>query len=353
LKKLVVTLLKIGISVAIIAWMVWDSSKPKDGVNVFQRLVDEPKQWGMLAAALVLCALAVLITFVRWWYLVRTLDIPLRLSDAIRISFWGYLFNLAPLGIVGGDLLKAYMLARERPGMRARAVASVVVDRIVGLYLLFVVASTGILLSGFWRIDASIYQISVYEICIATFLVTGLGTLAITAMFIPGLTDGRGTRALARIPRIGHTIESLIEAVRMYRRRPGMLLLTSLMSVCVHCSFAICCYLIACGLPGNVLPLGKHFVIMPLSGAMGVLPLPMGPFEFVLDKLYVLAAEGVVIAKGQGLLVALTYRLMSLIIAVGGVFYYFGNRRELAEVIHEAEEAETHEEVPTAHPVGS
>ena len=47
------------------------------------------------------------------------------------------------------------------------------------------------------------------------------------------------------------------------------------------------------------------------------------------------------IAAGQGLVVALVYRLITLLIAALGVFYYLGNRREMAEVIHEAE----HEEV--------
>ena len=34
---------------------------------------------------------------------------------------------------------------------------------------------------------------------------------------------------------------------------------------------------------------------------------------------------------------ALVYRLITLLIAALGVFYYLGNRREMAEVIHEAE----------------
>ena len=66
------------------------------------------------------------------------------MPDAMRIGFIGYLFNLAPMGIVGGDLLKAWMLAREKPGNRAKALASVVVDRIIGLYVLFLVAAAGV-----------------------------------------------------------------------------------------------------------------------------------------------------------------------------------------------------------------
>jgi len=39
----------------------------------------------------------------------------------------GYLFNMAPMGIVGGDLLKVVMLAHHQKGGRARALASVFV----------------------------------------------------------------------------------------------------------------------------------------------------------------------------------------------------------------------------------
>ena len=81
------------------------------------------------------------------------LDVPCRFADAIRISFWGFLFNLAPLGIVGGDVVKAVMLDHEHRGHRAKAVASVLVDRVIGLYVLFLVASAAILLTGFWRMD--------------------------------------------------------------------------------------------------------------------------------------------------------------------------------------------------------
>jgi hypothetical protein len=46
------------------------------------------------------------------------------------------------------------------------------------------------------------------------------------------------------------------------------------------------------------------------------------------------------IAAGQGLVVALAYRIITLLIAGLGTFYYFRNRREMGEVMHEAEQEE-------------
>jgi uncharacterized protein (TIRG00374 family) len=333
-KRILITLLKVTLSAAIIGYLIYDATQSKKNGNAFVNLMNQPKQWDTLVGAWSCCAMAVLLTFIRWWYLVRALDIPCRFGDCIRISFWGYLFNLAPLGIVGGDLAKSVMLDHEHPGYRAKAVASVLVDRVIGLYILFIVVSAAILLTGFGKVDLGEY----WWICPVTYIVTIASTIGLGIVIGPDLSNGRVLQAINRIPRIGPHLESLINAVRMYNRKPGTLLLTSIMTVGVHSFFAVGCYLIACGLPGNHLSLADHFVVMPLSSAMGVLPLPVGPFEFVLDLLYThVPVVGPPIAAGQGLIVALVYRLITLLIAGLGVYYYFGNRREMAEVMHEAE----------------
>src|SRR5207244_9228069 len=59
----------------------------------------------------------------------------------------GYFYNTFLPGSVGGDLLKAAYIAREQE-RRTVAVATVLVDRAIGLWgLVVVVAATG---SGFW-----------------------------------------------------------------------------------------------------------------------------------------------------------------------------------------------------------
>jgi glycosyltransferase 2 family protein len=322
-------LLKVAVSAAILGYLIYDAARG----DVFANLVDEPKQWNMLAAAWGFCAVAVLLTFIRWWYLVRALGVSCRFRDALRISFWGYLFNLAPLGIVGGDLVKAVMLDHEHPHHRAKAIASVIVDRVIGLYVLFLVASTAILATGFWRTSADIYSV-----CMATFAVTVSATMGLAVVLGPDAPVRPMIRAIGRIPRIGRHLESLIRAVRMYNRQPKVLILASVMTVGVHGAFAIGCYLIACGLPGDHPTLAQHFVVMPLSAAMQVIPVPIGPTEFALDSLYAsVPTTGAAIVKGQGLVVAIVYRLITITIAALGVFYYLSNRREMAEVIHEAE----------------
>ncbi|MBN2218032.1 MAG: flippase-like domain-containing protein [Pirellulales bacterium] len=323
--------LKVTFSIAIIGYLIWQAKQD----NAFVNLRDQPKQWAMLVVAWFFCAGAVLTTIVRWHYLIRALEIPSRLTASLRIGFLGYMFNLAPLGILGGDAIKAVMLAREHKGTQAKSVASVVVDRLIGLYMLFVVASAAILITGFSRVDDP----TVARICSITHWCTALGALGIAALMVPAVLDGKFVRSMEHWPRVGATIAHLTEAMRMYRRRPGVLLIAAIMSIGVHSLFATGVYFIARGLPGNVHSLGAHFVMSPLSAATGVLPLPIGPFEFVLDFLYVqVPIVGAAIPKGQGLVVALGYRVITVLIAAIGACYYIGARQEVARSIQEARE---------------
>jgi hypothetical protein len=331
-KKLLIILVKLLLSVAIIGYLVWKSMRGNE--NAFVALCEEPKHWGILAGAWVCCTGAVLITFVRWWYLVRALDVPLHFRDSIRISFWGYLLNFLPLGIVGGDLIKAVMLAHEHPQHKAKALASVVFDRVVGLYLLFIVASGAMLLTDFWKIDVPKLRL----ISQLTFGATIVGGVILVMVFGPDMSKGRIIQAIGRIPHIGPPLESLIIAIRMYSNKPMVLLISSVMTIAVHCLLALGCYWIATGLPGGALSMGMYFVVMPLSAAAGVIPLPMGPLEWTLDTLYTLVPAAVTIDAGQGLVVALAYRVITLLTAVLGLPYYFGNRKEMGEVMHEADQ---------------
>jgi uncharacterized protein (TIRG00374 family) len=149
-KKLLVHLLRWMVPAAIIVWLVVNAIHN----DSFTRMRDAPKQWDLLAIATVLCFAAVALTIVRWYFLVRTLDIPFQIRDAFRFGFLGYLYNFITPGSVGGDLFKAVFLAHGNRGRRAEAAVTVVVDRLIGLYALFLVGATAILLSGMWRIDS-------------------------------------------------------------------------------------------------------------------------------------------------------------------------------------------------------
>jgi glycosyltransferase 2 family protein len=333
MKRILVGLLKVGISLGLIAFLIWNATRGEAGGKAFTDLRDQPKDWGLLFAAWAISSAAILTTFVRWWILVRALDVPCRFRDVMRISFWGFLFNFSPFGIGGGDVVKAVMLAHEQKAHRPKAVASVMVDRFIGLYVIFVMASTAILATGFWKKDAA----GVWPICIATFAITAAGGVGIIFLLASGQTGMLVCSWLARIPRVGKMLANLVDAVNLYRHRRGTLLLASVMTLILQVSFVVVFYLIARGLYQHVPSLVDHFVLVPLGTIMRVIPINTGPMEGGLDFLYALVG----MHHGQGLVVALGYRIIEALFVPLGIYYYFTNRGEVRKAIQEeSEEAE-------------
>jgi uncharacterized protein (TIRG00374 family) len=335
LKKTLITLLKILLPLAIIVWLL-ASVDPQD----LRDLRDRPKNWGTLGLAFVVAMLAVCISFVRWYLLVRTLQIPFRLRDAFRLGFLGFLLNFVGVGSVGGDLFKAVFIAREQPKRRTEAVATVVVDRMIGLYALLLVTSAAILLGSVSKSTAALSAI-----CNATLFATAAGAVCIMLVLVPGFTRGSLSEFVTGLPKIGRTIGRLIESVRMYRNRYDIMVTILGMSMGVHAMLAISIFLIAHGLFGETPTLGEHMIIVPLSNVAGGIPfMPggLGTFEFAMEKLYIyVPANG----PGEviGVLVALSYRIVTIAIAAIGVVYYWTSRPEIEAVMHEAEHARDEE----------
>jgi uncharacterized protein (TIRG00374 family) len=269
--------------------------------------------------------------------LVRALGLVFRLRDAFRLGFLGFLLNFVSVGSVGGDLFKAFFIAREQPGRRTEAVATVVVDRIVGVFGLLLATSTAILLS-----DLSDSPTIVQTICRMTYVATGIGFACILATLVPGLTNGWFAEFLAGIPKIGTILERVVSAIAMYRGRPLVMVTTFALSMAVHGLLAVAIYLIATGLFAQTPTLAEHFLIVPLSNVAGALPFTpagLGSFEFAMDQLYQYipqnGSQDVV-----GILVALGYRLITIAITAVGVAYYWICRSEIREVMDEAERAQ-------------
>ena len=68
--------------------------------------------------------------------------------EAFRLGSICFLLSFVSPGSVGGDVFKAIFLAQRRPGKRIEAVASVLVDRGVGLYRLLLLVAAALVLTN-------------------------------------------------------------------------------------------------------------------------------------------------------------------------------------------------------------
>jgi len=89
-----------------------------------------------------------LLTALRWWRLLRLAGSEQGFPSALRLAFAGLFFSIVLPGLAGGDLARGLLTVREHPDRRADALASVVLDRFLGLLALAALGATAVFVAG-------------------------------------------------------------------------------------------------------------------------------------------------------------------------------------------------------------
>ena len=328
-KKTLVALAKYTIALGIVGFLIYQVLTGKDS-DSFKSVWENRKHWnaGYLVLGLVVALAGLSLTFIRWFFLVRALEIEFKLKDAFRLGFIGYFSNFLSLGVVGGDAIKAIFISRERPDKKPEVVASVLLDRVMGLYALTVVCAVASF-AGSKAVDGAVETAAALQrIAEVSLAISVAGAIAgLLLILLPALTGATVQNKLEQIPRVGGTLKKLTFAIYTYRSQPVLLIGLTLMTTIVHCLFALSVFVIAMGLSVAHPNFVQHLVISPMSNLAASVPLPggIGAFEVMFSKMYV---EGGYDA-GSGLAVALGFRLVTIINALIGVVYYFNSKKEI------------------------
>jgi uncharacterized protein (TIRG00374 family) len=340
-KRLLWTIAKYVIAVALLVLVVWlnwgNPTKPDDrGLGyVWQHHVVQgaPIQYGYLALAFLFFAPAVVLTFVRWYVLVRAVGLPFTMGRAAQLGAVGFFFSTFLPGSVGGDIVKAAGIAREQ-SRRTVAVATVIMDRLIGLWGLFwLVALLG---GGFWLAGGlegkgELPSKQVVMASAAVVVVSVLGWLLMG--LLPEASATRFAERLAKLPKVGGSAAEFWRAVWMYRRRPGGVALSLLLSWVGFFGFIFSFYYAALALGDGdaaaVPKLSQHFLLVPIGLVVqAVVPLPggIGASEYGFGELYGWFGS----PKANGVLASLVYRLVTWGLSLTGYLVVAGLGRRPA-----------------------
>jgi uncharacterized protein (TIRG00374 family) len=321
---------KVAVPIGILAWLFYRllNDNPQD----LRELLERPKNWPRFATAISVYLTAVTLTFYRWYLLVRSLRLPFRISDALRLGFIGFLLQFVSLGAVGGDLFKALFVVREQPTRKPEAVATIFIDRIVGMLSLLILASLVILFTP--ALDA----LPQYAVAGQVFLVAAaVGILIFVLLLFTSLSVMPLTAPVRKFQFVRQTMLRVEGAIKLYRADRMSVVLAVGLSIITHLMQAAAIYLAATAFFPQGPGLADQIIMWAVAGSVGALPIApggLGTFELTYQWLYELLSPTLIVAN-EGFLVALLYRVMSVLSAGIGVFVYFSCRREMQSVFTE------------------
>ncbi len=323
-----VIVFKLLVSGGLLAFLAWRAAREDQFQGIFS---GRDYRWFMAAVGTGL--LATLVTFYRWFLLARGLGLAMRLGETVRVSFISVFIGLFAFGVVGTDSARAFTAVKNSPGKRIEAVASVFIDRVLGLLTMFLLAAGGYYLQPAERWQ----QLDSIEGKGVEFVVQVSGAAAIAmllggvvALVAPSVLQWPLMRRLRELPVVGSSLARVTEIILLYRRQPGALAIGLLLSVISTLLFALSIYLLAVFYGGNYPSLADHCIIAPISLVANAVPLPggLGGMETMLDFLYRAFAESGQEAP-KGVVVAFAFRFIFLLIAaIGAVAWFRLGRQE-------------------------
>ncbi len=288
---------RLSLSLVLLAWLLHRT----DVAEVLRGFVTIPAAAWVTAFGMYIASQ--LVSSTRWCILARSLGFPGRWRRYVQYYFVGMYFNLfLPTG-VGGDLLKAMYLIRERPAKLA-ATWSVLMDRITGLAAMFILGGVSV--------------VAVPGLMPPHFAVVLKGALSAILLGLP---------LFFLVSRWAHHLwpwaQERLETILLLGRKPGICMATVALSLVVQ---GLCMGIIS--FLAHSLELSPHplyyFAAFPLVALMILLPVSFNGIGVREGGfIYFLGLKGV--EPERAICLSLSFFAIQVAAGlVGGIFYTLG-----------------------------
>jgi len=268
--------------------------------------------WRFVFGAIAVQWVVILIGNHRLKILLKALDIHLTYWRTFRYTCIGYFFNLAFPGGMGGDVVKAFYVARETHD-KAAAVTAILLDRMLGLLAVVMIATVA-LIATLKSSPAFRPLLPIVIVVLALSFVVG------TILLTKNHWEQYGWwRAVERyIPKF---VLGMINAMYSYRSHKGIALLAMAESLVLQ--LLMCVFGWFCGeaLHFQAIQWYTYFVMFPVLTLVLTLPITpggLGVTEYFANTWFERAGE----SAGAGLAFMLLLRLNMLIMAFSGFIYW-------------------------------
>jgi len=311
MKKILVTLFQLAVTIALLYWVYHD---PNRRAQMVEAIRNAQYHWviiGILAYVVVEIAAAF-----RWHVLLKVQGIHLSFPRLLGLFLIGMFYNQFLPGGTGGDIMKSYYLLKETPDKKAGALLAVVFDRFIGLVAL--VAITGTLIG--LRYDFLSQTTETRNLLWLLLVLLGASILSLVSTFVIS-----GFNLFHRLPAKFPGREKLIEisaAYHLYARHWRATLVAFGASVVAHLA-TFTAFLCAAYALGAAIPLVNFFAVMPIERTISALPISFAGIG-LREKVLQIMLHGLCgVPEATAILIGSLSFLIILICCLPGAIVYF------------------------------
>jgi hypothetical protein len=310
------TLVKALIAGLLIAWLI------KRGLLNVSALESALGHWIELLMITAVYYTQLAIISWRWNRLLRAQGVPLLWQDAFSLTMIGSFFNLVTPSAVGGDLMKCYYLHRRVGERKVEAMATIFLDRVLGMLSLLLTAA----LAALPAVALGGQPVAVKMLC----GIAVLGAMGGAAVIAIAVWMGQNTMGTAGSSSTIRFLARSMGALGAYRRAPGTLAWAVAAGVLSNVLACGSFYLAALAIGVREFPVDLMFLV-PLgisSTALPLSPAGVGVGQVAFAELFRIASNGSLTFGANAYTV---FQAMQLAVNLTGFFWYVLYRQEVRE----------------------
>jgi glycosyltransferase 2 family protein len=265
---------------------------------------------------------------VRWLCLLRWQGVPAPWTSVVRIQCIGIFFSSFMPGAVGGDLVKAYYIARENKSHRTRAILSIVVDRLVGLETLMIVSFVALLVN--YRLVLANGTLQVMAISIGGYLAaSGVGLAVIWSGAARRRVEGLAVVRRLRSRPDGHPLLRVYDALNSYADQKTHLLMVLGITVLIDILLVLLFFAIGREMGESALSLSSYFTAVPVGILATTLPITPGGIGVGQGAFYAIFLLFGASSGSVGVTIISVYQVIALMVNMCFLVAYIGDRSSL------------------------
>ncbi len=336
MKHRIISILQLALGLGLLALLFITM---EDRGELVAAIVSIAGQWWFLAGALLCALLCLIICTFRWDCILRMHGITLPFLHVLKLYFIGHFFNAFMFGAVGGDLIKAVYVAKVVPHRRTEAVATIFIDRLIGMLAL--IALVTLVMAVRFRFFMRYPETRVVMLFMVTMLILTVGGLFV--VFSRNLLERIPLfRRLEAGTALGAIIAKVYGAFHTCLNHRGLMGRTLLLSFANHLSLITAAFLLGLGLGIRTVPVpaetppetpparlqvvrefGNYLTVFPIVNGVATIPAtPGGLGTRDVAARFLLAVPEFQVPESRSLpLSLLLYGIMLVWSLAGGLVY--------------------------------